>query len=84
MIKAKYGFPIKILPVRAHNPPMKANTSPEPNTKMLICSRVFIGFASENPPMYPIIKGNIESEHGEIDEITPPKNEAPNNIKILV
>jgi hypothetical protein len=83
-IKAKYGFPIKILPVNAHNPPIKAKIMPEPITKIHIWSSVFKGFASEYPPMYPIIKGNIESEQGESDEIKPPKNDAPNSIKILV
>jgi len=77
---AKYGFPIKILPVIAQIAPITENTRPVPITKKIICISVFNGFSSEYPPIYPIINGSIESEHGDIDEISPPKNAAPNNI----
>lgn len=81
---AKYGLPTNILPVNAQITPMTEKTKPVPITKNIICTSVFIGFSSEHPPTYPIINGNIDNEHGEIDEIKPPKKEAPNNIYILV
>ena len=44
----------------------------------------FKGLSLEHPPTYPIINGNIDKEHGEIDETNPPKNDAPNKIYTLL
>mgnify|MGYP003303238492 CR=1 FL=1 len=51
IISAKYGFPTNILPVIAQIPPIIEKTIPVPITKIIICNRVRIGFASENPPI---------------------------------
>lgn len=83
IIRAKYGFPTNILPVNAQIPPKTEKTIPVPKTKKIIWTRVFKGFASENPPMYPMISGSIDNEHGEIDDNKPPKNDAANKIYML-
>ena len=51
IISAKYGFPTNILPVNAQIPPIIEKTIPVPNTNIIICNKVRIGFASENPPI---------------------------------
>ena len=47
------------------------------------CANVLKGVSLEYPPTYPIIKGSIANEHGEIEASTPPANDAA-DIKIFV
>ena len=66
----------KTLPVTAHATPIIVKTIAVPKIKQLNCKKVLNGVSLEYPPTYPIIKGSIASEQGEIDASTPPINDA--------
>lgn len=66
------------LPVTAHIIPIIENTIAVPKMKKHSCANVLKGVSLEYPPTYPIIKGSIANEHGEIEASTPPANDAAN------
>ena len=69
----------KTFPVKAQAIPIRVKTIAVPKIKQHNCKNVLKGFSLEFPPTYPIMSGSIASEHGEIDAITPPANDANNN-----
>ena len=68
----------KTLPVTAQSIPIIEKIIAVPNIKKHNWIKVLKGVSLEYPPTYPIISGNIASEQGEIDAITPPAKEAKN------
>ena len=68
----------KTLPVIAQIIPIIVNTTAVPKMKLLSWINVLNGVSFEQPPTYPIIKGSMAREQGDIDAITPPKKEDKN------
>ena len=69
----------KTFPVSAQAIPMSVKTIAVPSIKQQSCIKVLSGVSLEYPPTYPIIKGSIASEQGEMEAIMPPKNEPVSN-----
>lgn len=72
---------MKTLPVTAQITPIVAKTSEDPKTKNNICNNVLAGVPCEYPPTYPMIIGNIASEHGDTEAKRPPRNDTASIIK---
>ena len=67
------------MPDKAQTIPIKVNTIAVPKIKQQSCKKVLRGVSFEYPPIYPIIRGSIAREQGDIDAIIPPRNEPISN-----